>query len=338
MNTTQAANRPESEKLPWQKVVAKYQSPDLRRSLWQVANTVIPYFILWYLMIRSLEISFWLTLALAIPTGGFLIRTFIIFHDCCHGSFFKSRNGNHTVGFITGILTLTPYFQWRYSHSVHHATAGDLDRRGVGDVWTLTVKEYLELPPLKRLGYRLFRNPLVMFGLGPVFVFMISQRFTYGATGKRERNSVYWTDLALLGIVVLMSVIVGLKTYLVIQLLIMIVGGAIGVWLFYVQHQFEEVYWARHEDWDYETAAMKGCSYYKLPKVLQWFTGNIGYHHIHHLSPRTPNYYLEKCYNENSMFQAIKPLTLLSGLKSLSLRLWDEEQQKLVGFGHLKAA
>ncbi len=331
-----AANKPKSSKLFWHQAVARYQYPNQWRSIWQIVNTIVPYFIAWYVMYRSLEVTYWLTLALSVLAAGLLMRIFIIFHDCGHGSFFKSRRANDIWGAITGVLTFTPYYQWRHDHAVHHATAGDLDRRGVGDVWTLTVQEYLESSPWRQLLYRLFRNPLVMFGIGPFFVFVVSQRFTRGADGRRERYSVYWTNLALLGILALMGMTVGIKAYVLIQLPIIVIGGAAGVWLFYVQHQFEGVCWERRDNWNFATAALKGSSYYRLPKVLQWFTGNIGFHHIHHLSPRIPNYYLEKCHRENPMFQEIKPITLLSSLRSLTLRLWDEEQRKLVGFGHLK--
>jgi omega-6 fatty acid desaturase (delta-12 desaturase) len=292
--------------------------------------------VLWYLMLRSLEVSYWLTLALSIPAAGFLMRAFIIFHDCGHGSFFKSRRANDALGILTGILTFTPYYRWRHDHAVHHASAGDLDRRGVGDVWTLTVQEYLDSPPWKRAAYRLFRYPLVMVGFGPFFVFVIIQRFAGGTTGKRERYSVYWTNLALLGILALMGATIGIKAYVLIQVPIMIIAGSAGVWMFYVQHQFEGVYWERHDNWNYASAALKGSSFYQLPRVLQWFTGNIGFHHIHHLGPRIPNYNLERCYRENLMFQEVKPITLRTSLKSLRLRLWDEERHRLVGFGHLK--
>jgi len=336
MRSIPAADKSQSNALSWRQAVAGYQYSDPRRSVWQAVNSIVPYVILWYLMYRSLEVSYWLTLALSILAAGFMIRSFIIFHDCCHGSFFKSRTANDVLGVITGILTFTPYFNWRHDHAVHHATAGDLDARGVGDVWTLTVKEYLELSPWRRLGYRVFRHPLLMFGLGSSFMFVVIQRFARGAAGKRERYSVYWTNLALLAIVVLMGLTIGIKAYVLIQLPIIVIGTAAGVWLFYVQHQFEGVYWQRHEDWDFATAALKGSSFYKLPKVLQWFTGNIGFHHIHHLSPRIPNYFLERCHVENPIFQNVKPLTLLSSLKSLVLRLWDEEGQKLVGYSYLK--
>jgi omega-6 fatty acid desaturase (delta-12 desaturase) len=336
LTTKLAKNRHEPSKLSWQQAVANYQNAELRRSLWQVVNTLVPYFVLWYLMVRSLEVSYWLTLALSPLAAGFMVRTFIIFHDCGHGSFFKSRKANDVLGAITGILTFTPYYRWRHAHAVHHATSGDLDARGVGDVWMLTVQEYLELSGWKQIGYRLYRYPLVMFGFGPFFVFVVLQRFARGATGKRERYSVYWTNLALLGILILMAITIGIKAYILVQLPIIVTGAAVGVWLFYVQHQFEGVYWERHDNWDYATAALKGSSFYKLPKALQWFTGNIGFHHIHHLSPRIPNYHLERCHRGDPRFQEAESITLLSSFKSLKLRLWDEEGHKLVGFGHLK--
>jgi omega-6 fatty acid desaturase (delta-12 desaturase) len=334
--TELAAKRPGSNESSWQQAVAAYQYSDWRRSVWQVVNTLVPYFVLWYVMLRSLEVSYWLTLGLSIIAAGFLMRAFIIFHDCGHGSFFRSRRANDAVGILTGILTFTPYYQWRHDHAVHHASAGDLDRRGVGDVWTLTVQEYLDSPAWKRMAYRLFRYPPVMVGLGPFFSFVISQRFARAGAAKRERHSVYWTNLALLGILVLMGVTIGLKAYVLIQVPVMVFAGAAGVWMFYVQHQFEGVYWERHDNWNYASAALEGSSFYQLPRVLQWFTGNIGFHHIHHLSPRIPNYNLEGCYRENPMFQEVKPITLRTSLKSLRLRLWDEEGHRLVGFGHLK--
>ena len=337
MDSNDNKNKPEAENSNWMRSVAKYNNPDLRRSLWQLFNSVVPYFIMWYLMYRSIGVSYWLTLALAIPTAGFMVRLFIIFHDCGHGSFFKSQRANSIVGIITGILTFTPYYHWRYEHAVHHATSGDLDRRGVGDVWTLTVQEYQKSSPWKRFMYRIYRNPVIMFGIGPLYMFLISHRFASRDVKNRERHSVYWTNLALLAIAVLMSLTIGLKAFLLIQLPILIIAGSAGVWLFYVQHQFEGVYWERHEKWDFVTSALQGSSFYKLPKVIQWFSGNIGFHHIHHLSSRIPNYFLEKCHNENVVPQKVKPVTLRSSLKSLRFRLWDEEQGKLIGFHELDA-
>jgi omega-6 fatty acid desaturase (delta-12 desaturase) len=338
MDTTVPAQEPATRRQDWREVVAKYQIPDLGRSMWQIANSVIPYLALLYLMARSLEISYWITLALAVPAAGFMMRIFIIFHDCGHGSFFKSGKANAFCGFITGVMTFTPYHYWTRDHAIHHATVSDLDRRGVGDVKTLTVKEYLELPLFKRLVYRFFRNPVIMFLIGPILVFLVVHRFARGTVGKRERFSVYWTNLALLGLLILIHFTFGLKTYVLVQLPILLIGFSIGVWLFYVQHQFEGTYWESHKNWDYVTAALKGSSFYKLPKVLQWFSGNIGFHHIHHLSPRIPNYNLERCHNENPMFQEIEPITLLSSLKSIKFRLWDEERHVLIGWNELKTA
>jgi omega-6 fatty acid desaturase (delta-12 desaturase) len=317
----------------WKQTVAKYRKPDAR-SWWQVANSFAPYAALWVLMYLSLDVSYLLTLALAVPAAGFLMRIFIILHDCGHGAFLKSKTARDRLGFICGVLTFTPYFHWRHTHAVHHATSGDLDNRGTGDIWMLTVDEYAALPRLKRWRYRFYRNPLVLFGIGPLVLFFILHRVPTGAGAdkKRERNNVYWTNLALLGVLALAAVTIGLKAYILIQLPIAVIAFSFGVWLFYIQHQFETCYWERHENWDYLTAATMGSSYYKLPKVLQWFTGNIGFHHIHHLSPMVPNYNLERCYNENPVFRQSPTLTLRTSLQSLRLYLWDEEQKRLVGF------
>jgi omega-6 fatty acid desaturase (delta-12 desaturase) len=301
-----------------------------------MVNTLVPYVALWCLMYLSMGVSHWLVVPLAILAGAFLVRIFIIHHDCGHGSFLKSRKANDILGFITGLLTFTPYHHWRWEHALHHATSGDLDRRGTGDIWTLTVQEYLESSRWKRFAYRLARNPIVLFVIAPLFVFVARQRFPKAEANKRERHSVYWTNLALLGMAAGLSWVFGIKAYVLIQLTVMGVAGAAGVWLFYVQHQFEGVYWERSEDWDYTTAALKGSSFYKLPKVLQWFSGNIGYHHIHHLSVRIPNYNLAECHQAEPLFQAVKPVTLFSSLKSLTFRLWDEQHRKLVGYGELR--
>ena len=320
----------------WKKIVARYQKPSVGRGLWQVVNTLVPYAILWYLMYLSLAVSYWITAPLAILAGGFLVRIFIIFHDCGHGSFFKSRKANDILGFITGVLTFTPYYHWRWDHALHHASSGDLDRRGSGDVWTLTVQEYLEASRWKRFAYRLARNPVVLFVVAPLFLFLVKHRFLYVKASQRERDSVYWTNLAILGMAAGLSWFFGIKAYLLLQLVVIGVAGSAGVWLFYVQHQFEGVYWERSEEWDYTTAALKGSSFYKLPKVLQWFSGNIGFHHIHHLSPRIPNYHLEKCHKAEPLFQSVRPITLFSSFKSFTFRLWDEQRRKLVGYGHLR--
>jgi acyl-lipid omega-6 desaturase (Delta-12 desaturase) len=260
------------------------------------------------------------------------MRTFIIFHDCGHGSFFKSSRANAIVGTITGILTFTPYYQWRHDHAVHHATSGDLDRRGVGDVWMLTVDEYRAASPLKKLGYRIFRNPFFMLVLGPIAMFVIFQRFPTGTGGRRERLSVWGTDAVLLGIWAVAAITIGIKAYILIQLPVLLVAGSLGIWMFYVQHQYPGVCWERHMNWNYVEAALQGSSFYRLPRFLQWFTGNIGFHHIHHLNSRIPNYKLEKCYLANPMLHAVPVLTLRSSLAALRYRLWDEDRKMLVGY------
>jgi acyl-lipid omega-6 desaturase (Delta-12 desaturase) len=320
----------------WRETVMKYQRAALRRALWQVLNTLVPYAALWYLMYLSLAVSHWLTAGLALVASGFLVRAFIIFHDCGHGSFFKSSKANHVLGFVTGILCFTPFYHWRWQHALHHASAGDLDRRGTGDVWTLTVEEYLKASRWKRFAYRLARNPFVLFVLAPLFLFVVTQRIPSRKAGRRERNSVYLTNLALVAQAVCMGFLLGFKTYLLLQGGLMLAAGVAGVWLFYVQHQFEGVYWERGQEWDYATAALQGSSFYKLPRILQWFSGNIGFHHIHHLSPRIPNYHLEKCHRAEPLFQAVQPVTLLSSLKCLTFRLWDEQRRCLVSFRALK--
>ena len=334
---SQPTHETRSKPADWKQAVADHRQPALGRSIWQLVNSVIPYLALWGLMVWTLGISYWITLALAVVAAAFLVRVFIIFHDCGHGSFFRSRFANRLTEFVTGVLTFTPYRQWRHMHALHHATSGDLDRRGLGEIWTLTVREYTEASRWTRLSYRLVRNPFVLFGLAPAFVFLIQQRFPSRAVGRRERRGVYWTNGALLAIVALMSLTIGVKAYALIQLPVMMFAATAGMWLFYVQHQFEDVQWKRRGEWDYAEAALRGSSYYKLPRILQWFTGNIGFHHIHHLSPVIPNYNLERCHRENPMFQEVKSVTLWSSLKSFSFRLWDEERQRLVGFGRLRA-
>jgi omega-6 fatty acid desaturase (delta-12 desaturase) len=334
------SNCDQREKQPkaptWKQIVARYQKPSTGRAVWQIVNTLVPYAALWCLMHFALAISWWLVVPLAVLLGAIMVRTFIIFHDCGHGSFFQSAKANHILGAVTGVLTFTPFYHWRWEHAIHHSSSGDLDRRGTGDVWTLTVQEYLEASRWKRFAYRLARNPVVLFVIAPVFLFLIQQRVPSLKAPARERYSVYWTNLALGGMAAGLIAIFGLKAYLIIQLTALVTAGAAGVWLFYVQHQFEGVYWERSEEWDYAEAALKGSSFYKLPKVLQWFSGNIGFHHIHHLSPRIPNYYLEKCHRAEPLFQTVKPITLVSSFKSLTFRLWDERRRKLVGFGGLR--
>ncbi|MEW6287422.1 MAG: fatty acid desaturase [Chloroflexota bacterium] len=324
-----------TQKFKWQTLTARYAFPDTRRSIWQIVNTVIPFVVIWYLAYRSLAVGYWLTLLLAILAGGFMVRMFILFHDCCHGTFFKSQEANNKLGMILGVLVWTPFHEWKHNHAIHHATAGDLDRRGVGDVYTMTVEEYLAAPWHKKVGYRIMRNPLIMFTIGAFLVFTVFHRFWGPRAGKREKQSVIWTNLALAVVVGGLMALIGWKEFLLVEVPVLMVATSTGVWLFYVQHNFVSTYWERHANWDFFRAAMEGSSFYKLPKVLQWFTGNIGFHHIHHLSPKIPNYKLEQCYKDNPEFQ-VPPLTIRKSLKSLSLRLWDEKERMMVGWNALK--
>jgi omega-6 fatty acid desaturase (delta-12 desaturase) len=319
----------------WQAIVARYATPDTGRSIWQIINSVAPFIAMWALMVLSLRVGYWLTLLLAFPAAGFMVRMFIIFHDCCHGSFFKDHRANELLGSLIGIFVLTPFYQWKRDHSIHHATAGDLDRRGIGDVLTLTVNEYLVLPWYKKFGYRVLRYPLILFTIGSFFDFVVLQRFATSSAGKRERSSVIWTNIVLLGLAIILMQSLGWQTLLLIEIPILLLATSAGVWLFYVQHNFEGTYWARHEQWEFFKAGVSGSSFYKLPRILNWFTGNIGYHHIHHLSPKIPNYKLPVAYKENPLFQ-ISPLTVSRSLKSLGYRLWDEEKKILVGFNVLR--
>jgi acyl-lipid omega-6 desaturase (Delta-12 desaturase) len=312
--------------------VARFQEASPRRAWWQLINSFLPYALLWFAMDRALIVSYWLMLPFAILAAGFLVRIFIIFHDCGHGSFFKSKRANNATGAILGVLLLTPYRHWRLQHALHHGTAGDLDRRGSGDIWTLTVEEYLRSTRWRRLAYRLARNPIVLFVVAPLYIFVVDHRFAASTAPARERRSVLRTNWALLGVTLTMSALIGLKAFLLIQLTVSGIAGALGIWLFYVQHQFEGAFWARSENWNYTAAALQGSSFYKLPRILQWFTGNIGFHHIHHLSPRIPNYHLQRCHEADPFFNTIKPITLLASLRFLTFRLWDEQRKVFVGF------
>lgn len=315
--------------------VARFQEASPWRARWQVINSFLPYALLWFAMDRALTVSYWLMLPIAILAAGFLVRIFIIFHDCGHGSFFKAKRVNNATGALAGVLLLTPYRHWRWQHALHHGTAGDLDRRGSGDIWTLTVEEYLRSTRWRRFGYRLARNPLVLFVIAPLYVFVIHHRFAASTAPGRERRSVHRTNWALLAMILMLSAVIGLKAFLLIQLTVSAIAGSVGLWLFYVQHQFDGAFWARSEDWNYTAAALEGSSFYKLPRILQWFTGNIGFHHIHHLSPRIPNYHLQQCHEADPFFNMVQPVTLLASLRFLTFRLWDEQRKGFVGFRNL---
>jgi acyl-lipid omega-6 desaturase (Delta-12 desaturase) len=336
VNADSRAGRQPAKKPAWKDIVAQYQRPSAKRALWQLTNTFGPYALSWYAMFHASQMSLWLTVPLAVLSAGLLVRIFIIFHDCAHGSYFNSRRANDVVGSIAGVLTFTPYSHWRWEHAIHHASAGDLDRRGTGDVWTMTVQEYLAASRGRRLAYRLVRDPLVLFLVAPLFVFIVKHRFASAKADRRRRRSVWLTNAAVVGMVVVLAWIFGLAPYLLIQSIVMTVAGAAGLWLFYVQHQFEDVYWERGEHWDYTAAALRGSSFYKLPRVLQWFSGNIGFHHIHHLSPRIPNYNLQRCHESDALFAQVKPITLSSSLRCLTFRFWDEQGKTLVGHAYMR--
>ena len=315
-----------------QRELSAYQHPSRRRSIGQLANTLIPYILLWIVAHYALEYSFWAALPVIVLASGFMIRTFIIFHDCGHRTFFRSRKANDFWGAVTGVLTFTPFYFWSKQHARHHATSGNLDKRGFGDIWMMTVDEYLKSSRKNRLQYRLYRNPAVMFLVGPLYLTLISHRFVLRATNRRERLSVYGTNLGILVVATSISLMIGLKAYLIIQFLTVFLSHAAGMWLFYVQHQFEGVYWEREREWDFVEASLMGGSFYKLPAILRWFTGSIGYHHVHHLNPRIPNYRLTKCHKQIPALQITKPTKLFSSLKALTYRLWDESEGRLVGF------
>ena len=318
----------------WSRALSAYEKPDRRLAIGQLLNTLGPYALLWVAMVWILRagLPYWWILPLLLLSAALLVRVFIIFHDCCHGSFFASKPANAVVGYITGLLAFTPYEAWRHPHNRHHATTGDLDRRGTGDVWTLTVDEYRAAPWPTRLRYRVFRNPVVLFVVLPTLMFLISHRIPRRDAGPRERRSVHLTNLGLFLIAVTAHLTIGLPIYLLIQIPIMAMTGSIGMWLFYVQHQYEAVYWARHTEWDPARAALEGSSYYALPRVLEWFTGSIGYHFLHHLRPRIPNYRLRQCCAEMPVVSGTAPLTIRGSLQSLFLHLWSEAEQKLVPF------
>jgi acyl-lipid omega-6 desaturase (Delta-12 desaturase) len=318
------------------KQVAPYEKSTTKDSVMQIINTLVPFFALWYLAFISLSVSYWLALIPIVMAAGFLVRTFIIFHDCTHHSFFKSRRANRIVGTITGVLTLFPFDQWGHEHSVHHATSGNLDKRGTGDIWTLTVDEYLAAPLKTRIAYRFYRNPLVMFGLGPIYVFVLKNRFNRKGARKKEILNTYLTNVILVALVALLCWAVGWQTFLLIQGSIFMISGAAGIWLFYVQHTFEDSYFEEDKDWEYVKAAVEGSSFYKLPKLMQWLTGNIGFHHVHHLSPRVPNYKLEEAHKNTLPLQHVPTITLATSLRSLRFRLWDEERKNFVSFKDVK--
>jgi len=321
----------------WRDSLCAYARPCPIRSGADLVTSVVAYLAMSVAMYFSIAVSPWLTLALAPVSAVFLLRTYIIFHDCSHGSFLPSRRANVWVGTFCGLLVLSPFVRWRHDHAVHHATSGDLDKRGVGDLPTLTVSEYRQRSPRGRLGYRIIRNPLVMFGFGPVFAMIVGPRIVARNAPPRMRNSVLRTDIALAAIAAALIWTIGIGDFLLLWAPAALLAGAVGIWLFYVQHQFEDAYWQRGEQWSYADAALRGSSFLKLPKPLQFATGNIGYHHIHHLSVRIPNYNLQRAHEENPIFHSVPTLSLRDGLRAVRLKLWDEQSGRLVTFAQASA-
>ncbi|ARI75728.1 fatty acid desaturase [Halobacillus mangrovi] len=318
------------------KNVASYAKPDNSAGVRQLLNTFVPFILLWYLAYVSYSVSVWLTIPVAMIAGGFVIRLFIIFHDCTHQSFMDNQKANRIIGTITGIITLFPFDKWKRSHSIHHATSGNLDKRGTGDIWVMTVEEYFEAPLKTRIAYRIYRNPIVMFGLGPIYLFLISNRFNRKGAKRKERMNTYVTNVAIVAIYSLLVWAIGWQAFLLIQLPILYVSGVLGIWLFYVQHQFEDSYFEDESEWDFVKAAVDGSSYYKLPKVLQWVSGNIGFHHVHHLSPRVPNYNLEKAHDETPPLHHATTITLKTSLESIRFRLYDTKNKTFISFKEVK--
>jgi len=318
----------------WYPVLATFRKSDTRKATWQLINTIVPYCGLWYLMIRLIQLDYpyAFTLILALPAAAFMVRLFILFHDCVHGSFFRWQKVNTFFGYFLGVLVFTPFEDWRFAHLRHHVTYANLDARGFGDIWTMTLTEYENASKKKRLQYRLYRNPAVMLGLGALFMFLLRNRLPTRWVKRKERASVILTNLLIIVMVLVADRLIGWQTFLLIQLPVLCFAGAAGIWLFFVQHQFPGGYWARKGQWETLRAAMEGCSFYNLPALLRWFSSNIGYHHVHHLSPRIPNYRLKKCYDAVPALQEKAPLTIKKSLTCIRLKMWDEERHKMVAF------
>jgi acyl-lipid omega-6 desaturase (Delta-12 desaturase) len=314
----------------------EFARPDVPRSLLALLTSVVPFLALWFVMYEMLGISYLLVLLLAVPAAGFLVRTYILFHDCAHGSFLPWRRANDWLGSVLALLVFTPFARWRRDHVKHHATAGDLDRRGFGDVPTLTVAEYQARSWRGHLGYRLFRNPLIMFGLGPVYSLVIQPRWANRSEPTRIKRSTWTTNAALVLAIGGLCWLVGWQAFLLLEVPVIAIAGAGGLWLFYVQHQFEDTYWERSDEWSYEAAALRGSSYLRLPKILQFFTGSIGLHHVHHLHPKIPSYHLQRAHDTDPIYRGVPHVSLWRGLWAIRLKLWDEDAARLVGWADLR--
>ncbi len=318
------------------KSVAPYTKANNKKSILQLFNTFIPLILFWILSYSSLHISIWLTILFAIIGSGFVVRTFIIFHDCTHGSFFHNKKLNDTIGTITGIVTLFPYEKWKREHAIHHASSSNLDKRGIGDIWVMTIDEYLSANRWERIKYRLYRNPFIMFGLGPLYLVLVSNRINRKDARKKEKKNTYITNISIIILYGLMIFLMGWQAFLLVQGVMMYVAAALGIWLFYIQHTFEDSYFEEESEWNYVKAAVEGSSYYQLPKLLQWLSGNIGFHHVHHLAPRVPNYNLEEAHNSTPPLQQATTITIRTSLASIKYRLYDPETKSFVTFGMVK--
>ncbi len=335
MNTKPMYTAPESrDEKAWLKILAKYRTPHAGRSVFELAVTAIPFAAFWTLTWLAVHYGFWWGLVLIMPAAGFLLRLFMIQHDCGHGSFFARRHFDDWTGRVLGVLTLTPYDYWRRAHAAHHASAGNLDERGVGDITTLTVTEYYERSRWGRVGYRLYRHPLVMFGIGPAWLFLFQQRLPMGMmrNGMLPWVSTMATNIAVVAIAALLIWVIGPVSFLIVHLPIVLFAGSIGVWLFYVQHQFEETHWSKEPEWQFPKAALHGASYYDLPQPLRWLTGNIGIHHVHHLSSKVPYYRLPEVVQNHPELGEIGRITLGQSLRCVKLVLWDESSRRLISF------
>jgi omega-6 fatty acid desaturase (delta-12 desaturase) len=328
-----------SDARAWAKTLARYRRPSNGRGMVEIGITIVPLIVLWALIWATLDLGYWLSLLIAVPAAGFLVRLFMIQHDCGHGSFFRHRLANDWVGRVIGVLTLTPYHFWQRTHAMHHATSGNLDRRGLGDIDTLTVREYQALPFWGRLRYRLYRHPAIMFGVGPAYLFLVRHRLPFGLmrSGWRPWLSTMATNLAIALIIATLIWLIGVKAFLLVHLPIMLLAASVGVWLFYVQHQFEQTTWAADREWNVHDAAMHGSSHYELPAILRWFTANIGVHHVHHLCSRIPFYRLPQALRDHPELRDVNSLTLLQSFGCVRLTLWDERQHRLVSFREARA-
>jgi omega-6 fatty acid desaturase (delta-12 desaturase) len=320
-------------------LLARYREPDSARGAFELVITAVPFLVIWALIQNALDHGYWLGLLLEVPAAGLLVRLFMIQHDCGHGSFFRSRIANDWVGRAIGVVTLTPYDYWRHNHARHHANSGNLDHRGLGDIDTLTVREFLAQSRWRRILYRLYRHPMVMFGVGPTYLFVLKHRLPVGMMrgGWKPWLSTMGTNAAIAALVAAVIWLVGYGPFLLVHLPITVLAASIGVWLFYVQHQFEDTYWSHDEDWSFHEAALHGSSHYHLPVVLRWFTANIGIHHIHHLSSRIPCYRLPDVLRDHPQLAGVGRMSLLQSLRSVPLVLWDEERLQLVSFADVRA-